>query len=498
MNITQVSILLSLLVAVIIGAVAGRKIKGKTSNFYVAGRSLSAAMIGFALVAQAIDANATMGNTGLANDFGFWAGAALPIGLALSLFILGKWFAPKLNEFKLFTLADFFRLKYNRRIEFLTSLIMLFSFGILVAGNIASVAILIQQFWVIDYGSLVLLICLTIVVYAIGGGIISDIYTDIWQMLLLVGGILATIIFLISRYDFTGIFNVVNAGTIFSSDQLFTLGGGGLINWATIVALGFGNILAIDFCSRILAAKSGQAARRGCYIGAGLTLLLGLPFAFLPVIIQWFGIGPIGNIPILITFAQQVLPSAIFALLVCGIIAAALSTIDGAVLSMGNIFAHNLLHIQRNIDPDNIKETEKTYLYFSRLALLPIICLSMIFALLLPSPGVLLTVAFDVMFAALLIPFLFAFWSKRLSAQAALAAIITGGLSRCIFATLTPTIFGVVNTSLYIPNNWFPPEWDGLGTIIAPVIALVTYSIVAKLTSATVPEQVNQNLQTIL
>ncbi len=33
----------------------------------------------------AVDTNATLGNTDLAFEFGFWAGACLPLGLALCL-----------------------------------------------------------------------------------------------------------------------------------------------------------------------------------------------------------------------------------------------------------------------------------------------------------------------------------------------------------------------------------------------------------------------------
>lgn len=391
----QIGIILSLVVAVLLGAIASKKVKGKTKNYYVAGRNLSALMVGFALLSQAIDGNATMVNADLGFNFGFWAGAAMIIGLALSLLLLGIFFAPKLNSLKLLTLADFFKIKYNRNIEVITSLLMLFSFGLLLAGNIAGIALLIQMFWAISYNSIVLIICLVVVIYCIGGGIISDIYSDLWQMLLVVGSIIATIIFLIWKFDFSGLLSSDIFNTSMSLTQFTANSSGALINWATIIALGFGNILAIDFCSRYLGAKSPKLARRGCFYGAALVMVVGILFSFLPILMQWLNVAPIENMPIIVAFGSQVLPSFLNTLLICGIIAAALSTIDGAVLSMSNIFAHNLLNIQKNIDPDNERETEKTYLYFSRLSLLPIICVAMIFAILLPTPGALITIAFD-------------------------------------------------------------------------------------------------------
>jgi len=471
----QIGIIISLVIAVLLGAIASKKVKGKLNNFFVAGRSWSALLVGLALVSQAIDGNATMANTGLAFDFGFWTGAAMIMGLALSLLLLGIFFAPKLNQLKLLTLADFFRYKYNRKIEIIAALFMLFSFGMLLAGNIASVAILIQLFWPIGYASIVIIICSVVILYAIGGGIISDLFSDMWQIFLTVAGIAATFIFLFCQYDFAGLWQSEIVQNSFSLSQLTDVASGSLINWGTIVALGFGNILAIDFCSRVLSAKSPQAARRGCYLGAFFTMLLGIPFALLPIFLQWLNVLPVENTPIIVAFANQILPPVIATLLISGIIAAALSTIDGAMLSMGNIFTHNILDIQKNIDPENKRETNKTYLYFARLSLLPVTLLAMIFAILLPTPGALLTIAFDIMFAALLVPFVTAFYSKKPNPQAAVYAIIAGAAARFVFAALTPTSFGVPNEWFYIPNDWFPASLDGLGTMVSPLVALVVY-----------------------
>jgi SSS family solute:Na+ symporter len=250
---------------------------------------------------------------------------------------------------------------------------------------------------------------------------------------------------------------------------------GAYVNWATIFALGFGNILAIDFAARIFSAKSAKEARRGCYIGGITTLVLGLPFALLPLVIQYLGIVPEAGVPILMTFGSNTLPAVVYALLICGIIAASLSTIDGAMLSMGNIVTHNFLNLKKDVSSDEPEESERIQLYFSRLTLVPIAFLAMAFAIALPTPGVLLTVAFDIMFAALLVPFLAAFYTKQPNITAAIAAIVTGAAIRTVFAILTPTAFGVPNTIFYVENTIIPPTWDGVGTILAPVVAAIVY-----------------------
>lgn len=478
MDIIALIIALSFVITLLVGVIGGKGATSSVERWFVGGRKLAFPVIGLALVGQAIDGNSTLVNTSIAFDFGFWAGAALPIGLALALFILGKWFAPRLNQMRLLTLVDFFEQKYNRRVAVIAAYLMLLTFGLLLAGNIAAVAALTQPFFGISYNSTVIIICLIVLLYVFRGGIVSDIYSDIFQLSLLVVAmiVVGTVVFM--QINLGDVFGSEAASASFNLQQLFKVDQGAWVNWSTIIALGFGNILAIDFAGRIFSAKSAQAARRGCYIGGIATLVLGLPFAVLPLVIQAFGITPEAGVPILMTFGSTALPAVVYALLICGIIAASLSTIDGAMLSMGNILTHNLLNIKKDVSNDDPEESEKIILYFSRLTLIPIAFLAMAFAIALPTPGVLMTVGFDIMFAALLVPFLAAFYTKQADIAAALAAIVTGGLVRLVFAILTPTAFGVPNTFFYVENTIIPSTWDGVGTILAPAVAAVVYGAV--------------------
>lgn len=495
MNTVSITIFITVFIAIIIGIMAGKNIKNRKENFYIAGRKWPWIFVAMALVGQAIDGNSTLGSTSLGFDFGFWAAAAFPIGLALSLFLLGKFFAPKLNSLNLMTLADFFHIKYNRRIEVIASLLMLFSFGILLAGNIAAVAILLMNYVSINYQAIVILVCIIILLYIIRGGIISDLYSDFWQLAVLTLGTVAAFVFTINKFDFTGFFTsqaYINGSSI---NQMFSLANGGLINWATVVALGFGNILAIDFNSRIYAARTPQDAEKGCYWGALFTLIFGIPFALLPLMINFLNIQPIDGSPILLVFAHSILPPFIIGLLISGIIAAAFTTIDGAILSMGNIITQNLLRVQDDIDDPSSVESEKTFLYFSRLSLIPITCLAMIFAILMPSPGVLLTVSFDIMFSSLLAPFVFAFYLKKPNITAAIYSIVAGSVTRLLFAILTPTSFGITNSILYIPNSLINPNWDGLGTIIAPLVSFIVYLVIYLYSKNNLAKNMSNNLE---
>ena len=88
-------------VTLLIGLAVARRVGGDSTNFLVGGRNLALPLVGAALMGQAVDTNATLGNTDLSSAFGFWAGAALPLGLGLCLLLTGLFFAIQRNDPKM-------------------------------------------------------------------------------------------------------------------------------------------------------------------------------------------------------------------------------------------------------------------------------------------------------------------------------------------------------------------------------------------------------------
>ena len=60
-----------------------------------------------------------------------------------------------------------------------------------------------------------------------------------------------------------------------------------LWNWATIFILGFGNLAALDFQVRCMAAKTPSAAKYGCLVASFLTLFIGIPHSFLGSVVRY-------------------------------------------------------------------------------------------------------------------------------------------------------------------------------------------------------------------
>ena len=64
-------------------------VQGSGKRYIIAGKSLPFFLIGSMLLAQSLDANATMGNAAGVYSGGWWAGFQFAFGLALCLLITG-------------------------------------------------------------------------------------------------------------------------------------------------------------------------------------------------------------------------------------------------------------------------------------------------------------------------------------------------------------------------------------------------------------------------
>ncbi|MEL6908921.1 MAG: sodium:solute symporter family protein [Cyanobacteria bacterium J06598_4] len=469
-------IIIFLVATLAIGIWAAKQVKGDSENYLVAGRGLILPLAAATLMAQSVDSNATLGNTDLVAEFGFWAGASLPIGLALCLFLAGLFFAKPMNRLGLITIPDFYRLKYNRLTEVVASLLMVLSFSFLLAGNLVAGGYMFETFLGTTYTAGVMLLAIVVFIYTASGGLFAVAYTDAIQVGIAFIGSLGLFAFVASNF---GIDLASDTGPL-AMAQLSDPSQGAVINWATLLALGLGNLVAIDFMARIFAAKTPETARRACLIGAAGTLIIGVPFSLIalsaPQILADRGITPEG--PVLYALLSDVAPPLLGLLVIVAILSASLSTADGAILGTSSVIAHNIIGIRS----DDHNAAGDRLLLITRVMAFVITIMGVFFALKVPATGVLLLLAFDLSFAGLVVPLAGGLYWRKATWQGALACIILGSLTRLILFVLMPTAFGIDNTLLYIPNSILTTDFDGFPTLISPLIGLAAFIIVSMMT----------------
>ena len=122
----------------------------------------------------------------------------------------------------------------------------------------------------------------------------------------------------------------------------------------------------------------------------------------------------------LIGIAQNDLPFIIGLFILCGVLGAGLSTANGGALAVSAVFGRNIFHrnillpyerrkaaqVGRSLEDMNVDwhELDRKLLNYARLMLIPIFAAAWWLAIVRPEPGVLLVLAFDVVFAGCLAP----------------------------------------------------------------------------------------------
>ncbi len=442
-------------ISLAIGLYTYTQVRGSSKRYTVCGKSMPFIVVGTALAAQAIDGNATLGNTSLTFSTGFWSGAAIPIGLAVSLFIVGRFLAGPLNQMNLLTLPEFFYRRYGRTAELLASLLTITCFIVLVAGNLSAVGWILSVVSGLSYGKCLLIGTAVIFTYTIAGGLYAAIWTDFFQVHAAILGFVCATAFVLFTRGWDSIAAALPASTL-SLKQLTTIQGGGLTNWAGIISLSFGNAMALDFMERVFSAKSPEIARRACYYAGAWTLVIGLCASLLGLA----AISAVGKIDdprmVLPTFASTQLPYWVGVLVFIGVMGASMSTSNGAMLVIAVVGARN---IWQRWSKQSIADSKM--LFLSRAFALPTAAAAALIAYLRPEPGILLVVAFDIVFAGCVIPLFFGVYWQRATQSGAIASIVTGTLARvvCYFAV--------------------PPAWAGLDTLLPPIVSAISFFTVS-------------------
>jgi len=455
-----------------VGIISSKLVKNSGRRLIVAGKSLPLALVGTMLAAQAVDGNSSLGNVGLVFEFGFWAGAVIPLGLGICLFITGFFYAKKLNKMSMFTLPDFYFRRYGNGAEGISGILMIISFTILVAGNLAACGIILELVFDIDYFWGILISALVVVAYTIAGGLFASAWTNLFQVYLAIGAFWAGFLF------FAGGFSGTEWETIYNNappefldiTALTEVGNGALINWAGILALGLGDIVALDFMERVFAARDPKTAQRGAFMGGALTIFTVVPTSMLGIIAFYYlpsDIDPFAALPLL---SMQHMPFAIGAAILMGVIGASMSTASGGLLAISSVVSRNF--IQRIIRRRWMNKPgwgDSKLLVATRITIIPMMVAGTALGYFLPAPGIYLILAFDVVFAGAFAPLTFGlFWNKA-NMPAAIASLIVGSALRLILF------------------QYMPLDLAGLDTMIPPVVSFALFIAVAYATQSKYP-----------
>ena len=468
---------------VILGSGMIYLVRGSGKRYIICGKSLSFFFVGTMLMAQAIDSNGTVASAGQAYGGGFWAGFVFPFGVVICLLLTAWLIAKPLNKMNLLTLPDFFFRRFDATTEMVVSLMMGFSFVLLVAGNFAGAGWILSSIFEMDYTAALIAISLLVFTYTVFGGLFSCAATDIVQMYPAIFGFVGAAIWLVNTHGWAA-FSAEIPPSFLSMSGMTSMADGALLNWSVLAAVGLGDVVALDFMERVFAAKDGKTAQRGCLFAAFLTLIVGGTCALIGLMgIHLVGAGATDPRTILPAVATQHVPFIFGLLMMAGVIGAGASTANGGILGVSTVLGRNIY--QKNIlrwwrsrngkqmtiqyDEESRRRFDARLLLLSRIMCVPVVIIAIWIAHVKPEPGILLALAFDVVLAGCFFPLLLGIHWNKTNTPGALASIILCSILRLI---------------LYFA---IPEELAGLDTLIPPVVSLALVVGVSLATQKTHP-----------
>jgi len=395
-------------------------------------------------------AEAVMGISATFAKEGLRGVVADPFGSSLCLVLAGLFFAPRFYRLNLYTVGDYYRLRYDRRVELLCTLCIVASYLGWVAAQFKVLGLVLN---VVTEGTVsqsvgMIIGAVIVLTYTTLGGMFSVAILDFVQLSVIVGGLLY-IAGVLS--DATG-----GVGAVISharaAGRLEFFPPPSLAAWISFVGAGLtmmlGSIPQQDVFQRITSAKDEQTAVRGSLMGAALYFT----FCFVPMFIAYSAllVDPVKFGSLLEHDAQLVLPTLIVehtpllaqVMFFGAVLSAVMSCSSATLLAPSVILSENVI---RGMIP---RMDEKALLTTMRVVLVGFAAVVLTIALSSESSIYKLVVnTYKVTLVAAFVPLCAGMFWKPATTQGALCAIV-GGLAAWLGAELVSADHAVVPAQL--------------------------------------------------
>ena len=415
----QLTIIAVYFLAIIGIGVWSRKKAGSQNGFFVAHRQGTLLLITGSLVATAIGGSATVGMAGLGFKQGF-TGAWWLLAGSIGLVILGVFFARKVRDAALYTLPELVEKQYDRRMSLAASILIVIAWVGVVAGQIVAAGTVLYIFGIGSAAFWMTVFTIVCVAYAILGGQLSIIRTDVFQAALLFLGI-----FIALALVFSQVGGLDRLKTALPPDY-FSFPTSPEFDWKMLLSLlilvGATYVVGPDMYSRLFCAKGEKTAQRSAILSAFLFIPLAFAIIFIGMAakVLYPEISAEGAFPQVVS---TLLSPGFSGLILAALVAALMSSADTCLLSQSVILTEDIV---KRINPG--LDERKTVL-LTRLSLVGLGLVALGLALALEGVISSLLFAYTVFTCGLVVPVVAGFYKDKLKVtpQGALAALIGGG-----------------------------------------------------------------------
>src|SRR5450830_1309722 len=272
------------IISIGIGLWAGTLVKN-SKDYAVAGRALPFYIVTATVFATWFGSETVLGIPASFLKDGLAGVVADPFGSSMCLILVGLFFARPLYRMNLLTIGDFYRKRFNRTVEVLTTLCIVISYLGWVAAQIKALGLV---FNVVSEGAMsqrtgMIVGAATVLIYTMWGGMWSVAVTDFIQMIVIlvgmvyiaveVSGIVGGVGTVLSHASEAGKFNLLPAPEL--REMLWFTAA-----WITMM---FGSIPQQDVFQRVASSKNERIAGNASMLGGSLYFC----FAFIPMFLAY-------------------------------------------------------------------------------------------------------------------------------------------------------------------------------------------------------------------
>jgi SSS family solute:Na+ symporter len=449
-----------------ISAYATGKVKDE-ADYVVAGRRLPLFLAWGTLIATWFGAAAMFAAAGAAREEGLLGVVLDPLACAGTLVLAGIFFARPLWKLELYTMADFYRVKYGKPAEIVGACIQVPSYFSWIALQYVALARMLELYFGIPLLVGILAVAAVTLLYTLFGGMWSVTLTDTIQIVIALVGLVVLVAATLSDSrlgdgdPIRGLAVVYTRVAQTHPDHLRLVPAeaslAAILPWLAAWATGlFGNIPGQDLQQRVFASKSPNTAMQACLLAGVLYLVFGM----IPVTLGLASLvtHPNGELDPVGFLAGEYLSPAMLVVFVIAVMSMVVSTATSAVLAPATILGHNLL--------SRLPALKGNGLLRDRVCVVLVSLGGVAMAMCGKSLMQLLDVALSIQLAALFVPVVMGLYGRPRGSLPAVLSMLMG-FGAWLVTFLAEHLDGRLPEAMYSAVTAIPSDFWGLGFSIA-------------------------------
>jgi len=413
--------------------------KESLSAYFLNSKKTSLWMLTFSNVATLIGAGATVAIVAEVYNSGISYGLVLPVGFIIGAILLAI-FSGKIREFGekegIYTLADFFKKRFDAKNNMLVGILQIFLLFVWVAIQAVAFASLASVLVGFDYNIALILVSLVTIIYTAIGGLKIDIISDFIQFWIIF--IMFAIVAVLGIAEIGGIGNLfaqVPQGHL----NPFAFGGA---SWfiGGIILSGFLFVAGTHHWQRILSARSEKIAKKSFYYSIPFLFLISI-FALIMGLVASIILIDINKNTAIFALMEELLPPIAFGIALAAILAVIMSSIDSLLIGGSTIVYRGLFRKNEFVS--------KKELFFARTITVLFGFISFFIAFMVPN--IITLSLFQSYFALIFIPPIIAgLYSKKTSSNASFWSLIIPFVFLIVFFSIIGKNIFLITTPMGI------------------------------------------------